>query len=400
MNKLILAALTGMVLMACSKEVPVKSDFPGVEKYARLYMPQAARNPVENKISITEKPDTLVYSAFLGGYNPAANDVGISFSVLPAAVDAYNLANSTDYSMMPEGSYNLGQPEAVIGAGTNSTGPLNLIIKSKGFLEPFKTYMLPVKVKETGGKANVNEALSTTYFLITGSYAPGDVPREKVLSLGSTAGTFLIGFNDKLIRRDPGTGQLLLYKPDEAGLFNTAPVTIGAGWGIFNLGFFYGGDRLIARFKDGGQDVIQYPIDGNGTVGAGRVVGIGWSIFSKIVPYKGLLLGIDAAGNMTKYPLLPDGSFDYGKIAGIGSGWDKFVNIFPYQDGLIAVTADGTMSLYPLSENGVFGNETKVGTGWDMYINVIPVGTDLLGQDAEGNLWRYKFNPAGLWPLK
>lgn len=390
----------GMMLIACNKDVPVKSDFPGVENYARVYMPQATRNPVENRFSITDKPDTITYSAFLGGFSPAANDVPVSFSVLPTAVDAYNLAHGTDFTMMPEGSYALEMPAAVIGAGQSSTGALNLIIKSKGFIEPFKTYMLAVTVNDAGGKANVNETLKTTYFLITGSYAPGEVPREKAASFGATGGNFLIGFNDKLIRRDPATGNLLLYKPDAAGVYNTTPVNIATGWDAFNLGFYYGGNRLIARNKDGGQDILQFGIDANGNLGQGVTVGFGWGIFSKIVPYKGLLLGIDGAGNMTKYPLKEDGSFDYGNIAGIGAGWNTFVNIFPYGDALIAIEANGDMWRYPLTENGAFGDRTKVGSGWDMYVNVIPSGTDLLGQDAQGDLWRYKFNPNGLWPLK
>lgn len=400
MNKLILAALTATMLIACNKDVPVKSDFPGADNYAKVYMPQATRNPVENRVSITDQPDTITYSAFLGGISPASVDVSVSFSVLPAAVDAYNLAHGTDYTMMPEGSYALEQSAAVIGAGQHSTGALNLIIKSKGFIEPFKTYMLAVTMQDAGGKTNVNEALKTTYFLVTGSYAPGEVPREKAASFGAAGGSFLIGFNDKLIRRDPANGNLLLYKPDAAGVYNTTPATIGAGWDAFNLAFYYGGNRLIARNKDGGQDIVQFGIDPNGNLGQGVTVGFGWSIFSKIIPYKGLLLGIDAAGNMTKYPLKEDGAFDYGNISGIGAGWNTFVNIFPYGDALIAIEANGNMWQYPLTENGVFGSRVQVGSGWDMYVNVIPSGTDLLGQDAQGELWRYKFNPNGLWPLK
>lgn len=363
-------------------------------------MPQAASSPVHTPLSITETADTVTFSAYQGGIMRPSSDVPVTFAVTPESVAAFNEAHQTSYPIMPEGSYTIPAPSANIPAGQLSTGPLPMLIHTKGFLSPFVSYLLPVTLSQPGKTGTVNAALNTAYFLVTGSYEPGEVPREKTISLGADAGSFLIGFSEKFIRRDPVNGNLLLYTPDNAGLFSTPPATIGQGWDIFNLIFFYGGDRLIGRYADGAGDIAQYPISPEGQIGGGRTVGWGWGGAKDIVPYKGLLLGIDPGGAMTKYPLNADGEFDFGNISNISAGWAAFVHVFPYDNSLMAIEENGNMWQYPLSENGAFGDRRLVGTGWDMYVRVVPAGSDLLALDSNGDLWRYKFNPAGLWALK
>jgi len=326
--------------------------------------------------------------------------LNVGFTVSSDMVDSYNQSNNTSYQIMPEGSYLLQTPTAVIPSGEQTTGILKLIIKTKGFLQPFETYMLPVKLHVEGKDNLLNEALSITYFLITGAYAPGEVPREKVASLGASAGSFIIDFNGDFMRNDPTTGDLIFYQADvSTGLFTAAPRIISQGWDAFDKIVFFGGNRLIARFATGSQNVNQYVIDPDGNFISQREVGQGWGVLADIVPYKGLLLGIGANGDMTQYPLNDVGDFDYGNIRQIGSGWVGFKQIFQYQNSLIAIENNGDMWQYPLSETGVFGTRSRIGTGWDMYTKVIIAGTDLLALDSSGDVWRYKFNPKGLWPL-
>ncbi|RPE12799.1 DUF1735 domain-containing protein [Chitinophaga lutea] len=401
MHKSIIPLGCTLLLLACSKEVPVKKDFPGMEKYSLLYMPQAINGPVTTSVTIADKPDTIAINAYMGGIARPGADVPVTFAVTPAAVAAFNQANGTNYPAMPEGSYSITTPSVHIPAGQLTTGPQPLVLRTKGFLSPFVSYLLPVTLSQPGKTGTVNPALSTTYFVVTGGYMPGEVPREKAISFGAAAGTNLISFGEKFIRKDPVSGNLLLYTPDaQSGLFTAAPVTIGQGWNIFNIIFFYGGNRLIGRYAAGGGDLAQYPVTAQGQIGAGRTVGWGWGGLKKIVPFKGLLLGISADGNMTKYPLDADGNFDFANIKGIGSGWGGFVHIFAYEHSLMAIEANGNMWQFPLSDSGVFGSRRLVGTGWDMYVHIITAGTDLLALDGNGDLWRYKFNPAGLWALK
>jgi hypothetical protein len=347
-------------------------------------------------LSISPSHYTFNYSAYLGGSLDNESTLNIKFGVSEAMVDEFNLKNGTDYKVMPAGSYVLNQPEAKINAGSKSTGVLNLSIKTQGFIQPFESYLLPVGI--TQADAKINPALQTTYFLITGSYAPGEVPREKAYAFGANAGLMYFDFNGNMIGKRPD-GTLLLYPAGANGTFN-APRQIGVGWNIFNMVFYYGGNRLIGRFAAGGGDIAQYSIDQNGNFGASKTIGFGWGIFTKIIPYKGTLLGIDANGSMNMYPLDAAGNFDFGRIKTIGSGWGVFTQVIPYENSLLAIEASGDMYQFPLSEDGIFGAKTKVGSGWDMYTAVFSAGKDLLALDPAGDLWRYKFNPVGFWPLK
>ncbi|AOM79398.1 BT_3987 domain-containing protein [Pedobacter steynii] len=388
--------ILGFLIAGCSKEVDVDLNVKGAETYSMLYMPQANGNPVVKSLSISESVYKFNYSAFLGGSLDNGSTINVKFGVVRSMVDSFNLKNGTDYKMMPEGSYTLDNSEVKIASGSKSTGALNLSIKTLGFILPFQSYLLPVSIIDADAK--VNSALNTTYFLVTGSYAPGEVPREKAYALGADAGGMFFDFNGDMIGKSPG-GNLLLYPAGSNGTFN-APRQIGAGWDIFNTVFYYGGDRLIGRYGSGGGDIAQYKVDGNGNFGASRTIGFGWGIFAKIIPFKGLLLGIDGAGNMNMYPLDAAGDFDFGRIKTIGTGWGGFIHVFPYENSLLAIDASGDMFQFPLSDEGVFGTKNKVGSGWDMYTLVFPAGKDLLALDGSGDLWRYKFNPVGFWPLK
>lgn len=392
----ILSLALGVLVAGCSKEVDIDLNIKDAETYSMLYMPQANGNPVIKSLSITPSVSKFNYSAYLGGSLDNTANINVKFGVSQSMVDEFNLKNGTSYKLMPEGSYTLDQPEAKINSGSKNTGVLNLSVKTQGFILPFQSYLLPVSI--IGGDAKVNTALNTTYFLVTGSYAPGEVPREKAYALGANAGQIYFDFNGDMIgKRADGT--LQLYPAGANGTFN-APRQIGVGWNIFNMIFYYSGDRLIVRNVAGGGDIGQYAIDKNGNFGASKTVGFGWGIFTKIIPYKGLLLGIDGNGSMAMYPLDAAGNFDYGRIKTIGSGWGSFKQVIPYENSLLAIEAGGDMYQFPLSDDGIFGSKIKVGSGWDMYSLVFSAGKDLLALDASGDLWRYKFNPIGFWPLK
>ena len=388
-----LGVLAGTFLASCSKEVDVNLDIDGAENYSMVYMPKA-NNIQEEPLGIADTVYKFLYSAYLGGSLPNNTNISLKFSVAPEKLSAFNLQNGTSYEMLPEGSYTLDNPSAMIASGAATTDPLHISVNPKD-LTPFKSYLLPVSIAEAGAK--VNNSLSTTYFVVTGSYRPGEVPREKAFSFGANAGLIMFDFNGNLVRKSPG-GQLLLYPAGANGVFQQ-PRQIGDGWNIFNMVFYYGGNRIIGRWASGGGDSTQYGVDANGNFGASKTVGFGWGFFSKIIPYKGALLGVTAEGTMTMYPLEAT-DFNYGGIKVIGAGFNEYTQIIPYMNSLLLIKANGEMYQHPLSDTGVFGTPKKVGTGWDMYSLVFSSGSDLLALDTAGDLWRYKFNPAGLWPLK
>jgi len=398
MKRITMLALTSVLLTlaSCKKDVKINLDVPDAASYKKLYMPQASYNPINNAISISDKDTVFTYSAYLGGPLPATTDIAVNFSVLPEKVNTFNTQNGTSYKIMPAGSYKLESASAVIPANSQTTGKLKLTVKTKGFINPFETYLLPVTLKSNTEGVPLNDNISTTYYLFTGSYAQGQVPRDKVYSFGATPGTIFTNFyNNDLVRVDPSNGNLLRYPVDANGRFGT-PAVIGSGWDVFNLVMFYGGNRLIGRKITNGN-LMNYDINSDNSISGSREIGFGWNIFTMVIPFKETLLGINSAGAMTMYPLNASGGF--GAAKSIGAGWNVFTQIIPYQNSLLTIEANGTMWQYPLSDDGVFGSRIKVGTGWNMYSSVIVSGTDLLGLDSNGDLWRYKFNPTGLWPL-
>src|SRR5690242_14568105 len=120
MNKINLTSIllsAFIFLSGCNKEVLVDLDIPEAGSFARLYMPQAASNPVNMGISITDQDYAVPYAAHLGGSLRAQADIPVSFKVSPEMVAAYNQKNNTAYRMMPQGSYTLQTETATIPKG-------------------------------------------------------------------------------------------------------------------------------------------------------------------------------------------------------------------------------------------------------------------------------------------
>ncbi|MGH2622837.1 MAG: DUF1735 domain-containing protein, partial [Sphingobacterium sp.] len=177
--KMCLYVLLATSTLACSKEVRVDLDFPTSEKFSQVYMPQANQNPILQQISLTDEVYNLRVNAFYGGSNKAKKDISVTFEISEEKVEAFNKQYGKSYQIMPEGSYSLENSSLKIPSGESSTAILQINVKGKGFLDPFISYILPVSINSTD--APVSESLSTVYFEIVGSYAPGEVPREKVL---------------------------------------------------------------------------------------------------------------------------------------------------------------------------------------------------------------------------
>jgi len=390
-----LAGLFCATATGCGKEVLIDLNVPDANKYSRVYLPLANEQLIEKGLSIGDSIYQLDYSAYLGGSLDNKAAVQLKFEILPAMVDSFNIKNGTNYQLMPVGSYELQQSEAVIASGKKTTDPLHVSVKTKGFLEPFKSYLLPVTL--TSASTQINQRLSTIYYLVTGAYAKGEVPRTKVYSFGTATGFSLFSVGTDLMQKT-AAGTLQFFHPDADGTFGS-PVQRGQGWDIFDVTFSFGGTRLIAREAAGGQNIRQYEIDQAGNISGGGTIGYGWGIFKRLFPYKGLLLGMHSSGVITQYPLAADGTFNSAQIRDIGSGWAGFAQLFAYENSLIAIEANGDMYQYPLSEQSVFGTRKKLGEGWDKYVSIIASGSDLLCLDAQGDLWRYKFSSLGYWPL-
>src|SRR5687768_928797 len=91
-----------VIALGCNKEVLIENR----DSYKKLYIPQAVKGVASISFENLEAaPDTIVYGAAVGGFDLPAADVPVKFEVLQPAVDAYNEANGTSYTLLPQQSY-------------------------------------------------------------------------------------------------------------------------------------------------------------------------------------------------------------------------------------------------------------------------------------------------------
>lgn len=176
-----IALFVSCCLVACKYD----TDIPNPSDYAKVYMPQAIDTPARRTFVMADTLQSIVIGAAYGGPNSLESPIEVTFRVDPALVDAFNNANGTSYAPMPAGSYELPNPRASISAGGVSSSALRIKVKTKGALEPFKQYLLPVTIDQVNGNIPVNESLKTTYFVVEGQREGTPL---KVMSFGKGSG--------------------------------------------------------------------------------------------------------------------------------------------------------------------------------------------------------------------
>jgi Domain of unknown function (DUF1735) len=380
-----------VLLCACSKQY----NYPEDGQYKDLYMPQANNPTVTFGLPMSDTAQQLVYSASYGGPGKPDHDIAVTFTATPSLVDSFNTVNGTNYTVLPANSYEL-TDKGTIYAGTLSTGSLRLKVKTKDVLNVFESYLLPVSISANDAGLPVKSNLQTTFFLITPSYAPGEVPREKVLHVDNSsvqAFPYGTGANLALIVRQADNN---MYRfPLKADNTFDAPSTIGNGWGNVQI-FIPFDDRWVIRRDDGAM--VQYLWSQTGVFQGGNDVGAGWDNNDLIIGYKNNIYNRNTVSkHLTRWPFA--GCF-CGGVFDVGGDWSLYNQIIPYKNTLLGVTPSGDLWESQVSEAGDVSNTRKVGSGWDLYVKVIPFGNDLLGLDSNGDIWRYHFDSRGFWALK
>jgi hypothetical protein len=390
MKNFLTIALIALLFSACKQDY----QYPGGDQYINLYMPQA-NSTITSGLMVSDTAQSLRYSASFGGPGRPDHDVKVNFKVNAAQVDSFNVQNGTSYVMMPQGSYEI-EETGTIPAGSLSTGSLKLKVMTKNVLKVFESYLLPVSIVSNDAGLRLSDNLKTTYFLITPSYAPGEVPREHVLKLDDgtvQAFPYGLGANLALIVRQKDNN-MYRYPLKSDGTF-ASPATIGIGWGNVQI-FIPFDDRWVIRRDDAAM--VQYMWSQTGDFQGGNDVGAGWGNNDLIFGYKNNIYNRDAASKaLTRWPFA--GCF-CGGVFGVGGSWGNYTQIIPFKNTFLGVTASGELWESQVSGTGEVSGTRKVGSGWDIYTKVIPFGNDLLGLDSKGDVWRYKFDSRGFWALK
>jgi endonuclease/exonuclease/phosphatase family metal-dependent hydrolase len=165
------------IISACKYDTTIANP----DDYVKIYMSQAAESPASRTFIMADTLNTIIFGASYGGPANLEQDVQVSFKASPELVAGYNQANETSYAVLPADSYTFEGTAGVIKMGQTSTAPLKIKIKTKGVLQQFKQYLLPVSIAEVSGNKPVNEALKTTFFRVE---AQREGMSFKVLSVG------------------------------------------------------------------------------------------------------------------------------------------------------------------------------------------------------------------------
>lgn len=161
------------IFSSCKDEVTLP-DQP-LENYIQVYMPQAVNGPVVSTLKISDAEQDIIFGANYGGEGYPSEDIPVKFSVKPELAESYNLANGTNYELLPSASYTMGSTEAIIAKGKLNTDPLKIKVKTTGdgAMDILKDYILPVSME---APMKVNEALRTTYFIVRAQPQLSDYP--------------------------------------------------------------------------------------------------------------------------------------------------------------------------------------------------------------------------------
>ena len=162
------------------------TDIVNPESFVKIYMPQAVEAPAKRTFTMADTAQTIIYGAAYGGPNSPSEDIEVTFKVDETLVQEFNSKNGTNYAVLPQNSYTLQKNKSIIKKGEVTSEPLKIKVKTKGFLEGFKQYLLPVTIAQLSKDVPLNANLKTAYFLV-------EAQREgillKVMSFGIKSGT-------------------------------------------------------------------------------------------------------------------------------------------------------------------------------------------------------------------
>jgi hypothetical protein len=237
---LMLSALLLLIFISCAKE-----NLPGDElqtgTYNKLYFKETntsllAKTSVVLNVGAV---DTTVFNSgvAIGGTTVAPKDIPISLTVLPSNyVESFNRENSTNYLLLPEGSYKI-PSDTVIRAGQTGTGLIPLTI-TKSKLEARTTYILPIKFSTGDGTYDVDVQRQVSYALISTNALAIGIKIGNIPQLSDSRAD-LFDFYGDLMLKDTA-GNLWVYPLESNGNVTIGePVMVASGFTDYECMFFH-----------------------------------------------------------------------------------------------------------------------------------------------------------------
>jgi hypothetical protein len=413
--RFLIAALAFVLINGCNKNdsltIPKFPDF-----YGSISIPQAGNNPVNVPLLIGGGDTSIQFYALAAGDHSEGHDkdINVSIQAMPQLVDSFNAKNNTNYTIMPQGSYELDSGNAVIKVQKSQSNDVTLKLSAKN-ITGGNTFVLPVGITTMDNPAFVINSMSKTLFFIV---RVSDHSAKKVLQLknignnpfscfkiGNNLITFSYGTGDGVMRKYSYDSSAVKFNPNEI-IGNTS--ISGYNYASFNAFIPISRSYIIIRYSgDGLYGLDANKIDNN-SVSFTNSIGtfaFGYAGYDMMIPYNGSILGLSVASNgLLDNHIVDTATAGVLSISGtgpnLGSGWGIYSQIVPYTDGLLCVTSAGDLYYFPVSADFKVSAAKKIGTGWNKYKKIVPFGDDLLGIDANNDVYHYSFNVNDEWDIK
>ena len=245
----VLASLAVLSLSSCLKD-PRYYTFANVQPLVEL--PLGAYNGLGNltpeALPITTTPQTIQLVVNIASPAPLNKAVTVTLAIQQSAVDAYNTANSTSYTLLPAADYSVPSLSVTIPAGKREA--ILPISVNTSLVDPSGQFILPFTIVDGGGVqiSNYNSILYSVQaknaydgtYVVTGSLTDaangaitGNYPETVYLE---TTGATTDAFYDPNI----GFGHAILSAGTASYYGSYAPVFTFSGNNITSVTNYYG----------------------------------------------------------------------------------------------------------------------------------------------------------------
>ena len=402
MKTLIIKYLILLLCLAsysCSKVVIYEPSAEENALYGKLYIPKAERGLVQYAISPTEAPFQMDFQVYLGGPQDATQQIDLQVEIDADLLDSFNRVHSTNHQLLPASNYEFAKSSYRISSGSRMSDKISIGVTPNEHLEIFKSYLLPVSIRQNSANLPLIAAYKTIYYVVQVSYPRGEVPREKVLSLGENWGLFINPGSRGSLLLKKHNHDILSYVPDAEGQFTSEPKVVGVFWDASESWYLIDDQSIVFRNHPYWAGLFSFKINADYSMVAANPFWLGdfWNQWT-IIPYKNYMLTVDANGVMNRQAKLTNPSAAKTEVA---TGLKGYKQLLVFKDNLLALEGNGKLWVYTLSELAVPSNRRLLGEGWDMYQKIMVLNDDLVGLDSKGDVYRYKnFRTDGFYPLK
>jgi hypothetical protein len=148
-------ALTALVLAVTSLSSCLKDprfvNYAGVTPFVELPLAAANGAFTPEAFTIVATPITLPLAVNYAAPKPRTSPLTVTLKVDQAALDAYNKANNTSFTILPAADYSIASLTLTIPAGQNTATVAITINISK--VDPNGSFILPISIADGGGVA-------------------------------------------------------------------------------------------------------------------------------------------------------------------------------------------------------------------------------------------------------